>query len=143
MLHEGILHKCIKQLLEKKKNIPLADMSEDLECLCHLMRTVGRRLDTNKAKVLSGILFWGYFHGSKWSFLRSAHTPDWFDFLLFFPVNHILVICRALLLAVGVPVYQIWQSISMLFQHCDKLCVPKIPSIILMFIMSWAFEIWY
>lgn len=57
MLHEGILHKCIKQLLEKKKNIPLADMSEDLECLCHLMRTVGRRLDTNKAKVLSGILF--------------------------------------------------------------------------------------
>lgn len=76
MLHEGILHKCIKQLLEKKKNIPLADMSEDLECLCHLMRTVGRRLDTNKAKVLSGILFGWDFRGSKWSFLRSAHTPD-------------------------------------------------------------------
>lgn len=51
MLHEGILHKCIKQLLEKKKNIPLGDMSEDLECLCHLMRTIGRRLDTSKAKV--------------------------------------------------------------------------------------------
>ncbi|XP_074660578.1 eukaryotic translation initiation factor 4 gamma 2-like [Tubulanus polymorphus] len=50
MLHEGILHKCIKQLLEKKKNIPLSDMAEDLECLCQIMRTVGRRLDTNKAK---------------------------------------------------------------------------------------------
>lgn len=50
MLHEGILHKCIKQLLEKKKNIAMEDMAEDLECLCYLMRTVGRRLDTNKAK---------------------------------------------------------------------------------------------
>lgn len=51
MLHEGILHKCIKQLLEKKKNVPVRDMAEDLECLCQIMRTVGRRLDTSKAKV--------------------------------------------------------------------------------------------
>ena len=50
MLHEGILHKCIKQLLEKKKNVPLSDMAEDLECLCQIMRTVGRRLDSQKAK---------------------------------------------------------------------------------------------
>ena len=50
MLHEGILHKCIKQLLEKKKNVPIRDMAEDLECLCQIMRTVGRRLDTPKAK---------------------------------------------------------------------------------------------
>ncbi|XP_064601391.1 eukaryotic translation initiation factor 4 gamma 2-like [Liolophura sinensis] len=50
MLHEGILHKCIKQLLEKKKNVPVRDMAEDLECLCQIMRTVGRRLDTPKAK---------------------------------------------------------------------------------------------
>ncbi|KAJ8298584.1 hypothetical protein KUTeg_022644 [Tegillarca granosa] len=50
MLHEGILHKCIKQLLEKKKNVPVRDMAEDLECLCQIIRTVGRRLDTPKAK---------------------------------------------------------------------------------------------
>lgn len=50
MLHEGILHKCIKQLLEKKKNVQVRDMAEDLECLCQIMRTVGRRLDTPKAK---------------------------------------------------------------------------------------------
>ncbi|ESO83290.1 hypothetical protein LOTGIDRAFT_133686 [Lottia gigantea] len=50
MLHEGILHKCIKQLLEKKKNTPVLDMAEDLECLCQIMRTVGPRLDTSRAK---------------------------------------------------------------------------------------------
>ncbi|KAL5007496.1 hypothetical protein ScPMuIL_016302 [Solemya velum] len=50
MLHETILHTCIKQLLEKKKNLPLRDMAEDLECLCQIMRTVGKRLDTSKAK---------------------------------------------------------------------------------------------
>lgn len=51
MLHEGILHKCIKQLLEKKKNAKLKDMSEDLECLCQIMRTIGPRIDTAKARV--------------------------------------------------------------------------------------------
>ena len=51
MLHEGILHKCIKQLLEKKRHTAMADMGEDLECLCQIMRTVGRRLDTDRAKV--------------------------------------------------------------------------------------------
>ncbi|XP_059161943.1 eukaryotic translation initiation factor 4 gamma 2-like [Physella acuta] len=50
MLHEGILHKCIKQLLEKKKNAQLKDMSEDLECLCQIMRTIGPRIDTPKAR---------------------------------------------------------------------------------------------
>lgn len=50
MLHEGILHRCIKQLLEKKKNLDLQEMAEDLECLCQIMTTVGRRLDTPKAK---------------------------------------------------------------------------------------------
>uniref|UniRef100_A0A0L8G7E7 MI domain-containing protein n=1 Tax=Octopus bimaculoides TaxID=37653 RepID=A0A0L8G7E7_OCTBM len=50
MLHEGILHKCIKQLLEKKKNVPVKDMAEDLECLCQIIRTVGRRLDSLEAK---------------------------------------------------------------------------------------------
>ena len=51
MLHEAILHKCIKQLLEKKKRVALRDMAEDLECLCQIMRTVGRRLDKDRAKV--------------------------------------------------------------------------------------------
>ena len=51
MLHEGILHRCIKQLLDKKKNVLVAEMAEDLECLCQIMTTVGQRLDTPKAKV--------------------------------------------------------------------------------------------
>lgn len=51
MVHEGVLHKCIKQLLEKKKNSNVNDMIEDLECLCQIMKTVGRRLDTKPAKV--------------------------------------------------------------------------------------------
>lgn len=57
MLHEGILHKCIKQLLEKKKNVPVKDMAEDLECLCQIIRTVGRRLDSLEAKVIIVPLF--------------------------------------------------------------------------------------
>lgn len=77
MLHEGILHKCIKQLLEKKKNIPLADMSEDLECLCHLMRTVGRRLDTNKAKSWMD----QYFARMK-SFANKEELPSRIRFML-------------------------------------------------------------
>ena len=51
MLHEAILHRCIKQLLEKKRHTQMRDMGEDLECLCQIMRTVGSRLDTDKAKV--------------------------------------------------------------------------------------------
>ena len=51
MLHEGILHQCIKQLLAKKKQVPIADQAEDLECLSQIMRTVGKRLDHDKARV--------------------------------------------------------------------------------------------
>lgn len=39
------------KLLEKKKRVQLKDMGEDLECLCQIMRTVGPRLDHEKAKV--------------------------------------------------------------------------------------------
>lgn len=42
---------CLHQLLEKKKRVQLKDMGEDLECLCQIMRTVGPRLDHEKAKV--------------------------------------------------------------------------------------------
>lgn len=39
------------QLLDKKKRATVADMSESMECLCYLMRTVGPKLDIPKAKV--------------------------------------------------------------------------------------------
>ncbi|XP_065070730.1 eukaryotic translation initiation factor 4 gamma 2-like, partial [Rhopilema esculentum] len=50
MLHEAILHKCIQQLLAKKKKANFVDMSEDIECLCQIMTTVGKRLDVPKAE---------------------------------------------------------------------------------------------
>uniref|UniRef100_A0A7N6C357 Eukaryotic translation initiation factor 4 gamma 2 n=1 Tax=Anabas testudineus TaxID=64144 RepID=A0A7N6C357_ANATE len=52
LIHESILHKCIKTLLEKKKRVQLKDMGEDLECLCEIMKTVGPKLDHDKAKSL-------------------------------------------------------------------------------------------
>lgn len=39
------------KLLEKKKRVQLKDMGEDLECLCQIMKTVGPKLDHDKAKV--------------------------------------------------------------------------------------------
>ena len=51
LLHEAILHQCVQQLLAKKKRQTIKDMAEDLECLCQIMKTVGHRLDTEKAKV--------------------------------------------------------------------------------------------
>ncbi|XP_063961051.1 eukaryotic translation initiation factor 4 gamma 2-like [Lytechinus pictus] len=50
MLHESILHRCIKQLLEKKSRESLREKAEDLECLCKIITTVGRRLDHDKAR---------------------------------------------------------------------------------------------
>lgn len=50
LLQEAILHKCIQQLLAKKKRTSLSDMAEDIECLCQIVSTVGKRLDTPKAK---------------------------------------------------------------------------------------------
>uniref|UniRef100_A0A3P8X0K0 Eukaryotic translation initiation factor 4 gamma 2 n=2 Tax=Cynoglossus semilaevis TaxID=244447 RepID=A0A3P8X0K0_CYNSE len=52
LIHESILHKCIKTLLEKKKRVQIKDMGDDLECLCQIMRTVGPKLDHDKAKSL-------------------------------------------------------------------------------------------
>lgn len=44
--------KCLfLQLLEKKKRVQLKDVGEDLECLCQIMRTVGPKLDHEKARV--------------------------------------------------------------------------------------------
>jgi len=50
LLQEAILHKCIQQMLAKKKRTSLSDMAEDIECLCQIVSTVGKRLDTPKAK---------------------------------------------------------------------------------------------
>lgn len=49
LLSEAILHKCIKTLLEKKKEEKYADMSDDLECLCKMMPTIGSKLDQGEA----------------------------------------------------------------------------------------------
>ena len=53
MLHESILHQCIKQLLAKKKKAGLKEVAEDLECLTQIMKTIGKGLDNGKAKVCS------------------------------------------------------------------------------------------
>jgi hypothetical protein len=51
VVHDSILHRCCEQLLVGRKRQPISDQAEDLECLCHLMKTCGRILDTPKAKV--------------------------------------------------------------------------------------------
>lgn len=49
LLQEAILHKCIQQLLAKKRRTSLSEMAEDIECMCQIMSTIGKRLDTPKA----------------------------------------------------------------------------------------------
>lgn len=51
IVQESVLHKCCEQLLVGRRKQPLSDQVEDLECLCHLMKTCGKLLDTPKAKV--------------------------------------------------------------------------------------------
>jgi translation initiation factor 4G len=77
MLHESILHKCIQQLLEKKRNESVADMAEDMECLCSLIKTCGPRLDTPKAEGLMN----QYFHRIK-SISASSDLPRRIRFML-------------------------------------------------------------
>ena len=43
--------RCCEQLLVGRKKQPISDQAEDLECLCHLMKTCGRILDTPKGKL--------------------------------------------------------------------------------------------
>ncbi|KAI1903887.1 hypothetical protein AGOR_G00000040 [Albula goreensis] len=77
LIHESILHKCIKTLLEKKKRVQLKDVGEDLECLCQIMRTVGPRLDHEKAKSLMDQYF-----GRMRSLMNSKDLPARIRFLL-------------------------------------------------------------
>jgi hypothetical protein len=46
MLTPLIMHDCVFKLLSSKDE-------ESLECLCKLLRTIGKELDTEKAKVIS------------------------------------------------------------------------------------------
>ncbi|XP_046906779.1 eukaryotic translation initiation factor 4 gamma 2b isoform X2 [Hypomesus transpacificus] len=77
LIHESILHKCIKTLLEKKKRVQLKDMGEDLECLCQIMRTVGPRLDHEKARSLMDQYF-----GRMKSLMSNKELPARIRFLL-------------------------------------------------------------
>lgn len=49
ILSEGILHRCIQELLGPRRG---EDPSEDLECLSQIMRTCGRILDSDRGKKL-------------------------------------------------------------------------------------------
>ena len=44
MLTENIMHDCVFKLLRTKD-------PENLECLCRLLTTIGKELETDKAKV--------------------------------------------------------------------------------------------
>uniref|UniRef100_A0A3B5AFF7 Eukaryotic translation initiation factor 4 gamma 2 n=1 Tax=Stegastes partitus TaxID=144197 RepID=A0A3B5AFF7_9TELE len=77
LIHESILHKCIKTLLEKKKRVQLKDMGEDLECLCQIMKTVGPKLDHEKAKSLMDQYF-----GRMRSLTNNKELPARIRFLL-------------------------------------------------------------
>jgi len=50
IVQDRILHMCCEALVLGWKNKPLSEREEDLECLCHLMRTCGRILDTPNGK---------------------------------------------------------------------------------------------
>jgi len=50
IVQDRILHMCCEALVLGWKNKPLSEQEEDLECLCHLMRTCGRILDTPNGK---------------------------------------------------------------------------------------------
>ncbi|XP_018400148.1 PREDICTED: eukaryotic translation initiation factor 4 gamma 2 isoform X1 [Cyphomyrmex costatus] len=53
IVSESILHRCIQQLLEKKRRGgSRGDAAEDIECLCQIMRTCGRILDSDKGRGL-------------------------------------------------------------------------------------------
>uniref|UniRef100_A0A6G1S9W0 Eukaryotic translation initiation factor 4 gamma 2 n=1 Tax=Aceria tosichella TaxID=561515 RepID=A0A6G1S9W0_9ACAR len=57
LLQEEILHECIRGLLSRKKERPLQDQAQDLECLCQIMRTIGSLLDIETSKNLMNQYF--------------------------------------------------------------------------------------
>lgn len=77
ILHEAILHKCIQQLLAKKKKSNVLDMAEDIECLCQIMNTVGKRLDVAKAENIVNQYF-----ARMGMLARSSELPSRIKFML-------------------------------------------------------------
>uniref|UniRef100_A0A4W6G5X7 Eukaryotic translation initiation factor 4 gamma 2 n=1 Tax=Lates calcarifer TaxID=8187 RepID=A0A4W6G5X7_LATCA len=75
LIHESILHKCIKTV--KEERVQLKDMGEDLECLCQIMKTVGPKLDHDKAKSLMDQYF-----GRMRSLTNNKELPARIRFLL-------------------------------------------------------------
>lgn len=57
LLQEEILHECIRGLLSKKKERPIPDQAQDLECLCQIMRTIGSLLDIQASRNLMNQYF--------------------------------------------------------------------------------------
>ncbi|KAL1452459.1 hypothetical protein WDU94_006687 [Cyamophila willieti] len=55
---ETILHRCIQELLPKNRKVQAnKDVSENLECLCQIMKTCGRILDSEKGQGLMNQYF--------------------------------------------------------------------------------------
>ena len=57
LLQEEILHECIRGLLSKKRERPVQDQAQDLECLCQIMRTIGSLLDIQASRNLMNQYF--------------------------------------------------------------------------------------
>lgn len=74
LLSEAILHKCIKTLLEKQRDEKYADMSDDLECLCKMMPTIGKKLDQGEAIKLMDQYFERM---NKLTSIRNADKTEW------------------------------------------------------------------
>lgn len=79
-LHEKILHNCIKELIKNKSSSPTSsnDFSRDLECLCQIMNTCGRKLDHERAKSLTN----QYFQRMKYLYEKKDALPPRIRFML-------------------------------------------------------------
>ncbi|KAL7302999.1 hypothetical protein TKK_0004224 [Trichogramma kaykai] len=77
IISNSILHKCIQQLLDKRRGGSRGDPAEDIECLCQIMRTCGRILDTDKGQQLME----QYFKRMK-SLAKSQELPLRIRFML-------------------------------------------------------------
>ncbi|XP_059608412.1 eukaryotic translation initiation factor 4 gamma 2 [Phlebotomus argentipes] len=75
MVSESTIHQCIIQLLEPNANNHMRN--EDMECLCQLLRTCGKNLDTEQGQVLMNQYFQGMAKKS-----MSAKYPPRIRFML-------------------------------------------------------------
>uniref|UniRef100_A0A6B2EBA2 Eukaryotic translation initiation factor 4 gamma 2 n=1 Tax=Phlebotomus kandelakii TaxID=1109342 RepID=A0A6B2EBA2_9DIPT len=69
MVSESTIHQCIIQLLEPNANNHMRN--EDMECLCQLLRTCGKNLDTEQGQVLMN----QYFQGMAKKSLSAKYPP--------------------------------------------------------------------